>query len=100
MWCVRRTDQRGWGQGFHVASQQEAVALTEMLNAMSELTRQRDAAISIGLDSVGQLIDLHHATPRGERNVEWECRADLLDRNFRKLEDLPDSFGHPEQTQP
>lgn len=61
---------------------------------------QRDEAISIGLDAVGQLIDLHHVTPKRDRNVEWECRADLLDRNFRKLEDLLDSFGHPEQTQP
>lgn len=63
----------------------------EMQREITELIKQRDIAISIGLDAVGQLIDIHHVTPKRDRNIEWECRADLLDRNFRKLEDLPDA---------
>lgn len=67
----------------------------QMQHELTELARQRDSAIKIGLDAVGQLIEIHHTTSKRERNIEWECQADLLDRNFRSLEDLLDSSDHP-----
>lgn len=35
MWCVRQTDCRTWGQGFHLISGDEARSLCDLLNGLA-----------------------------------------------------------------
>lgn len=44
LWCVRRVGERMFGQGFHVMSAIEAIALAELLNSRPTLPTQGSTA--------------------------------------------------------
>jgi uncharacterized coiled-coil DUF342 family protein len=65
-------------------------AADHLVNRVRELTTERDearAALRLGFDAVAELIDLHHLTPRKDRNVEWDNKVIKLDLAYREISD-------------
>ena len=48
MWCVRRVNEREWGNGFHLVNGEEAAALRDLLNARELVDALRGLLDEIG----------------------------------------------------
>jgi hypothetical protein len=96
LWRVRRKNERGFNDGFHLQHGEEAKALVELLNRLErERAEARDIAKSLLVYAHQCLAELEKwgtGSPRYEREMN-EIRVDIARVNWEKRNEIHPSFA-------
>ena len=74
MWCVRRVDDRTFGQGFHMIRAEEARALCDLLNTRTDAPADK-LADTLDLIALTTMSTFTSPTHMAETHKQWAIRA-------------------------